>query len=49
MIARLRTAAKFFTIGLALGILFAPDSGVKVRERLIARIRVYLPGDRHGE
>lgn len=44
MMGRLRTAAKFFTIGLVLGILFAPDSGADLRERFLARARGYLPG-----
>ncbi|MCS7255862.1 MAG: YtxH domain-containing protein [Thermomicrobium sp.] len=35
MLARLRTAAKFFTWGLLLGLLFAPASGQELRRRLV--------------
>lgn len=34
MLARMRTAVKFFTWGLLIGILFAPRSGADTRERL---------------
>ena len=36
MIARMRTAMKFFTYGLLIGLLFAPRSGKETRSRLIA-------------
>ncbi len=49
MIGRLRAGAKFFTIGLALGMLFAPSSGADLRERLRAQITGNLPGVRAGE
>jgi hypothetical protein len=44
MIGRLRTGAKFFTVGLILGLLFAPDSGALMRARLRARALRYMPG-----
>jgi hypothetical protein len=55
MLDRLRTAAKFFTWGLALGLLFAPASGPELRRRLlrwvmgrleacVARVRERLTG-----
>lgn len=34
MLGRLRTAAKFFTVGLALGLFFAPRSGEQTRKQL---------------
>ena len=34
MLSRARTAAKFFTYGLAAGVLFAPGSGEETRQRL---------------
>lgn len=49
MLARLRTSAKFFTIGLVLGIVFAPDSGARIRERLINSLLGLLPGSRNEE
>lgn len=36
MIARMRTAMKFFVYGLAVGILFAPRTGKESRSALIA-------------
>jgi len=36
MIARMRTAMKFFVYGLAVGILFAPRSGKESRSAAIA-------------
>jgi len=48
MISRLRTGAKFFTVGLVLGILFAPDSGSEFRERIVARLSGLMPGDRRS-
>ncbi len=55
MLDRLRTAAKFFTWGLALGLLFAPASGRELRRRMlrwvmggleasVARARQWLTG-----
>jgi gas vesicle protein len=35
MIARMRTAMKFFVYGLAIGILFAPRSGKESRSALL--------------
>jgi gas vesicle protein len=34
MLGRARTAMKFFTYGMLLGILFAPRSGAETRRRL---------------
>jgi gas vesicle protein len=36
MIARTRTAMKFFTYGLLIGLLFAPRSGKETRSRILA-------------
>ncbi len=36
MIARTRTAMKFFTYGLVIGLFFAPRSGKETRGRLIS-------------
>ncbi len=36
MLGRLRTALKFFTVGLAAGVLFAPRSGAETRARIRA-------------
>jgi hypothetical protein len=36
MIARTRTAMKFFTYGLVIGLLFAPRSGKETRGRIIS-------------
>lgn len=36
MISRTRTAMKFFTYGLILGLLFAPRSGKETRSKLMA-------------
>ena len=49
MLARLRTSAKFFTIGLVVGIVFAPDSGARIRARLVNNLLGLLPGSRNGE
>lgn len=49
MLGRLRTGAKFFTIGLIAGIIFAPDSGERVRERIVSGVRGYIPGLRSEE
>lgn len=38
MVGRARTAVKFFTYGLLIGILFAPRSGAATRERIRAWI-----------
>ncbi len=38
MLSRARTATKFFTYGLLLGVLFAPASGQDTRQRLRAWI-----------
>jgi gas vesicle protein len=35
MISRTRTAMKFFTYGLLIGLLFAPGSGKETRDRLL--------------
>lgn len=34
MVGRVRVAAKFFTLGLLAGLLFAPGSGAETRSRL---------------
>ncbi len=34
MLSRARTATKFFTYGLLIGVLFAPGSGDETRQRL---------------
>ncbi len=34
MLSRARTATKFFTYGLLIGVLFAPGSGEQTRQRL---------------
>ena len=34
MLKRARTATKFFTYGLLIGVLFAPGSGEETRQRL---------------
>lgn len=34
MLGRLRTAAKFFTVGLAIGLFFAPRSGEQTRKQV---------------
>ena len=39
MLSRARTALKFFTYGLLLGVLFAPSSGAETREKLRALLR----------
>ena len=49
MLARVRTGAKFFTIGLLLGLLFAPEAGSQLRERLFARLVAIVPGPLRGE
>ena len=36
MIARTRTAMKFFTYGLLIGLLFAPRSGKETRGRILS-------------
>jgi gas vesicle protein len=36
MLARMRTAIKFFTWGMLVGIFFAPESGAETRQRLKA-------------
>ena len=36
--SRIRTAVKFFTYGLLVGVLFAPGSGAETRERIRAFI-----------
>lgn len=36
MLGRMRTALKFFTVGLAAGVLFAPRSGEETRDRVRA-------------
>lgn len=36
MLARMRTAVKFFTWGMLIGIAFAPASGAETRDRLKA-------------
>lgn len=38
MLGRLRAGAKFFTIGLLLGLVFAPDSGREFRKQLKSRL-----------
>ena len=44
MIGRLRAGAKFFTLGLALGLLFAPESGQEFRGQLKSRVTGMLKG-----
>lgn len=34
MLGRMRTAAKFFTLGLLAGLLFTPRSGAETRQQL---------------
>ena len=46
MIGRLRAGAKFFALGLALGLLFAPRSGQSARQELMDRVKATLPGSR---
>jgi gas vesicle protein len=38
MFGRLRAGAKFFTIGVILGLLFAPESGQEFRDQLKSRV-----------
>ena len=45
MIGRLRAGAKFFTLGLLLGLFFAPESGQERREKLKARASGVLGKD----
>lgn len=47
MIGRLRAGAKFFTLGLVLGLLLAPDSGEGTRAQLIGKVKGAVPGVRH--
>ncbi|MEZ4523082.1 MAG: YtxH domain-containing protein [Thermomicrobiales bacterium] len=49
MTGRFRAAAKFFTVGLVLGIMFAPESGENMRQRIIDYLRSMLPGSNSGE
>jgi hypothetical protein len=44
MIGRLRAGAKFFTLGLVLGLLLAPEAGERTRAQLVERVRAALPG-----
>ena len=36
MVTRARIALKFFTLGLLVGLVFAPGSGVETRDRLVS-------------
>jgi hypothetical protein len=47
IIGRLRAGAKFFTLGLALGLLLAPHAGERTRAYLRERIKGAIPGVRH--
>ena len=38
MFARMRTAMKFFTIGLTVGLIFAPRTGEELRRQIRNRI-----------
>lgn len=44
MFNRMRTASKFFAIGLTVGLLFAPHSGEALRRRIKDRIGSAIPG-----
>ena len=48
MIARTRTAMKFFTYGLLIGLFFAPRSGKETRSRIISwasdSVKTFLGG-----
>lgn len=44
MFARMRTASKFFAIGLTVGLLFAPQSGEVLRRQIKDRIGSAVPG-----
>lgn len=44
VLARMRTAVKFFTWGLVVGLLFAPNAGSETRARLKQWARQRIPG-----
>ena len=38
MLGRIRAGAKFFTVGVLVGLMFAPESGESLRQRLVSDV-----------